>query len=334
VVDDYKYSVGRIVVYRHPNPERESTDYGPYGPDRTLGVVRSVELGVAPEHVWIYDIENIRTTETAAVPEPEVFFAIFGKDINRKMETKIDAEQLAEDLTEALSEPAFPHYLSVNVRELLHREELEDRARRHGRDLPIAAGDYIRVRGDLRPEMELHHNHYAKVLEVIDPDIGAIESGSGTHAVRLGYRVLLDDGSEATIYDPEVKLHYTSNGRSTILNWRAATFLSESFHDAPPYRVDYSYLEDHVFSRDELEAMSEKDLADLFAEILYVKGRMGLRDLEAAQRQLMSIPKQHLVDGVLAASRFDMRKNRILTPDEVGNKRKDAYKLRRMLKGR
>ena len=85
---------------------------------------------------------------------------------------------------------------------------------------------------------------------------------------------------EYRIYDPEIKLYYTANARATILNWRAATFLAESFQDPPPYKLDYAYLEDHIFSREELESMSYDELVRTFAQMLYARGRIGLRDLD------------------------------------------------------
>ena len=334
MVDDYKYSIGRIVVYRHPNPQRPEREYGHYGTSRTLGVVRGVELGPAPEHIWVYLVENLRTGETAKVPEADIAYATFGRGDRRVRRARTDVAQLANMLAEALTGSPISNYLRSTVRDLLRREELEERARREGRELPVRAGDYVRIRGDLRPEIEPYHNHYAKVLETLEPDIAAIESPNGTHKVLRRYRVLLDDGLEHLIYDPEIKLYYTADGRATVLNWRAATFLAEAFNDAPPYNVEFSYLEDHVFSREELEAMSQEDLGKLFAALLYVKGRIGLRDLQNRDKHFGEVPKEHLVDSVLAISRFDMRRNRNLTPGEIEAKRRDAFKLRRILRGR
>ena len=334
MVDDYRYSIGRTVVYSHPKPGRRERDYGQHGPGRTVGVVRAVELGRVPEHVWLYTVENLRTGEIARVHEPEIHYAMFGKGDRRVRGTKADAERLAEALTQALSESALSSYLRTTVRDLLRREESAEQAKMEGRDLPIRAGDYVRIRGELRPEIESYHNHYAKILEAREPDIAAIQSKDGPYKVRRSYRILLEDGSEHWIYDPEIKLYYTADGRATILNWRAATFLAESFGDDPPYSVEFSFLEDHVFSRDELEAMPHEDLMNLFAALLYVKGRVGLRDLADREHHFGGVPKEHLVDSVLAISRFNMRKNRSFTPSEIESKRREAFKLRRLLRGR
>jgi hypothetical protein len=335
MVDDYRYSIGRNVVYRHPSPGRRDAEYGQYGPNRTVGFIRAVELGKAPEHVWVYTIENLRTGEIAKTPETDVMYPIAGKRERRMRDSRADAERLAEDLAKSLSdESPLADFLRMSVEELHSLEESEAIARKEGRDLPIDRSDYIRVRGDLRAEVEAAHNHYAKVLDVSDPDIAAIESRGGVYIVKHKYRVLVDDGREMEIYDPEVKLYYTADRRQVVLNWRAATFLAESFGDDPPYSLEYSYFEDHVFSRDELEVMTREELVSLFAALLYVKGRMGLRDLENKERNLAFAPKEFLVDSVLAISRFDMRRNRNLTPVEVEDKKKDVYRLRRLLRGR
>lgn len=335
MIDDYKYSIGRTVVYKHANPGRSDVDYGHYGHVRTVGVVRAVEAVQAPDHTWLYIVENLRTGEITKVLESEIRFATRGKRERSGGDTGVDAAKLAETIAQSdPEESALPVYLRMIINDFVRREESESLARREGRQLPVEAGDYIRVRGDLRSELEHYHNHYAKVLEVSEPEIAAIEAKIGVHGVRRSYRVLLDDGSEHVIYDPEIKLYYTADGRKTILNWKAATFLAESFRDDPPYSVEYSYLEDHVFSRKELESMSHDDLADLFAAMLYVKGRIGLRDLKIKDQTIGQLPKDHLVDNILAISRFDMRRNRSLTPSEIERKKKDAFKLRRLLRGR
>ncbi|MBI2843114.1 MAG: hypothetical protein HYX78_06910 [Armatimonadetes bacterium] len=334
MVDDHKYSIGRVVVYRHPAPGWSKREYGRFGPDRTVGVVRRVELGRAPEHVWLYEVENLKTGETTRVPEPDIHHATIGKNNKHAKRTAADAENLADALARALTESTLSRYLRDAVKDILRREQSEERARKEGRDLPVMPGDYVRVRGDLRPEIEQHHNHYAKILEVDEPDIAAIESKGGVHSVRRRYVVLLEDSSQKSIYDPEVKLYYTANGRATILNWRAATFLAEVFNDLPPYNVEYSYLDDHVFSREELDGLPVEDLVNLFAVLLYIKGRMGLRDLEDKHTYFSGVSKEYLVDSVLAISRFDMRKNRNLTAAEIEGKRKEVFKLRRFLRGR
>lgn len=333
VLDDYKYSIGRIVLYKHPNPEYGHREYGRYGPEKTLGVVHAVEID-EPAQVWMYSLENIRTHEPARVPESDIYYAVFGRQLKQGGRRNTDAARLAEDITKVLSQPEPRLPLSPTITELVRREQTEDETKRMGRDLPVQVGDYVRVRGDLRAELEPHHNHYAKVLEVLEPEIGAIEAKSGTYAVRQKFQVRLDDGVEVEVYDPEIKVYYTADGRSTIFNWRAASFLAEFFGDDPPYKGDYAYLENHLFTRDELESMSIDELAGLFAELIYVKGRMGLRDLEQTRESLKSAPREHVVDSILAISRFDMRKNRNLTAGEIEIRQKDASKLRHILRDR
>lgn len=334
MIDDYKYSIGRNVVYRHSNPGRSTREYGQYGPERTLGTVRSVDAGGADDHVWVYTVENLRTGEVVRVPEPDILYASYAPKRTASVRPQVDVERLAEELSRSVDESPLARFLRMHIEESRVREESDAAAQREGRDLPVSQGDYIRIRGELRPEIESCHNHYAKVIDVAEPDIDAIESPGGRYAVRKMYTAQVDDGRTTAIYDPEIKLYYTAEGRRVILNWRAAKFLAESFGDDPPYSVEYSYLEDHVYSREELEAMSNEELIDLFAAMLYVKGRMGLRDLENRDPDIEAAPKEYLVDGILAISRFDMTRNRNLTPDEIDSKRRDIYRLRRILRGR
>lgn len=345
MIDDHKYSIGRTVVYNHPNPASPSYTFGQYGPERTVGVIRNVEMVDGDDKRWEYVIENVRNQEIARVSESDILFAT----LNRRrpwprgdalMHMKYDSDSLAEMLNRFLAESALSKYLSNTIRDLVRREESEERARREGRDLPLQEGDYIRVRGDLRSEVEPYHNYYAKVLKVEPADIGAIEAkpdkrgNASVHRVVNKLTVLLEDGTETQVYDPEVKLYYTAEGRKTILNWRAATFLAESFGDEPPYTVEYSYLEDHVFSRDELEGLSNEQLIELFAALLYVKGHMGLRDYQKKNQFFEDIPKEYLVDSILASSRFNMRKNRSMTEEEIHKKHLEGYRLKRILKGK
>ena len=334
MIDDYKYSVGRTIVYRHSDPTGSETDYGRFGANRTIGVIREVHQGSPPDHIWIYTVENLKTGETVRVPELEIHYTTFGKKERHGRRSRADARQLAKAITDALLGTRTSSHFGTSVYELMLREESEARAKQEGSALPIQKGDYIRVRGDLRPDLESYHNHYAKVMESEEPDIAGIETRNGVYKVIRKYRVLLDDGSERDIYDPEIKLYYTADGRKTILNWRAAMFLSEAFMEEPPYSLEYSYLENHVFTREELETMPPEGLASLLAALLYVKGRIGLRDFQQKGRHLDGIPREHLVDSILAISRFDMRKNRYLTPREIEDEKKDTFKLRRLLKGK
>jgi len=336
MIDDHKYSIGRIVVYRHGNPKRPESSYGRFGHERTVGRVMGVELVPEPEEHWEYSIRNVFSGETVAVREDDIHFATLRRrgragsigdpQLLLGQDTSLDVHQKPVDITLA-------HYINTTIRDLITREESEERARREGRDLPLEAGDYIRVRGNLRKETEHYHNHYARIMEVLQPEVPAIESVCGkTYAVVRKYRIKLEDGTVGEIYDPEVKLYYTAHGRSTILNWRAALFLAESFGDEPPYSVELSFLEEHLFTRDELDAMTDEQLMHLLASLLYAKGRMGLRDYEKKGEHFEQMPREYLIDTILATSRFNMRRNRSMTQDEIRQKQREARRLRRLLR--
>jgi len=341
MLDDYKYSIGRLVVYRHPDPKLPRQSYGQQGSDRTIGEVVEVDMAPTPEPHWIYTIQNARNGEVSRVGEDDILFATtIGKRTSRKVaERRIEDGALAEMIAKALSNPDRGNLLRSTLKDLLYREELETRAHTEGANLPIRAGDYIRVRGDLRSETDVLHNHYAKVLSVEESDIAGIENPQAKPGQpRLfrtlkKYRVLSDEGIEADIYDAEVKLFYTANGRKTILNWRAATLLAEAFKDVPPYNLEYEYLVDHVFTREELRSKKRSELAQLLASLLYVKGRMGWRDYQRRNAFFAGTSRAQLVDDILQASRFDSRRNRVMTLEEIAAHQQKGYKLRRLLKG-
>lgn len=329
-MDDHKYSVGRTVVFRLD----EAPGKPGKSPRKASGTVLQVEL---VDERWLYTIERQRTKQRALVREEDVLYGVMGRKNPEPADTDTDErqERVAGILGRAATDSALVDFLRTTVRDLVKREELEEAERKEGRDLPLAAGDYVRIRGDLRPEMEPYHNYYGKISEVMATDIATLEASPQhgdrhVHAVTKKYLVQLDEGSQVEIYDPEVKLFYTANGRSTILNWRAATFLAEAFGDDPPYRLEFSYLEDHIFTRDELKDMTTEQLAQLLASILYVKGHMGWRDLQQpGDLARLSLP--YLLDSVLAASRFDHRRNREMTPAEIEEKRKQVDDFRRLL---
>ena len=56
MLDDHKYSVGRLVVYRHTDPKLPRQSYGYYGHERTLGEILAVEVEPDPEPHWVYTI--------------------------------------------------------------------------------------------------------------------------------------------------------------------------------------------------------------------------------------------------------------------------------------
>lgn len=339
MLDDYRYSIGRLVVYRHSDPKLPRQSYGQHGSDKTIGEVLEVDMVPSPTPHWVYTLYNVRNGEIARVDESAILFASnMGRKSPRHADRKAEDRALAEMIARALSNPGRGNLLRSTLKDILYREEMEAKAHSEGPSLPIQAGDYIRVRGDLRSEMEALHNHYARVLTVEDSDIAGIENPSASPGqprlfrTRRKYHVRSSEGAEADIYDVEVKLFYTTNGRATILNWRAATLLAEAFGDQPPYKLEYEYLADHIYTREELKPMSRAELAKLLASLLYVKGRMGWRDYQRRGTFMSGTPKSHLIDSILQASRFDSRRNRAMTDEEILQRRQEAFKLRRILK--
>lgn len=340
MLDDYKYSIGRLVVYKHLDPKLPRQSYGHHGSDRTIGEVVEVDMVPTPGPHWVYTIQNVRNGEISRVAENQILFATSTgrKTPKRIAERKIEDGALAEMIAKALSNPDRGNLLRSTLRDLLYKEELETKAHSEGANLPIHTGDYIRVRGDLRKETEIMHNHYAKVLGVMESDIAGIENPSAkpgqptVYRTLYKYRVISSEGLAAEIYDAEVKLFYTANGRKTILNWRAATLLAEAFNDEPPYKLEYEYLSDHIFTREELISKKRSELAQVLASILYVKGRMGWRDYQRRNVFFAGTPKSHLIDSILQVSRFDSRRNRTMTQDEIVQHQQKGYKLRRLLK--
>lgn len=343
MLDDYKYSIGRLVVYRHPDPKLPRQSYGHYGHERTVGEVISVDVVRSPEPHWVYTLHNVRNGEVARVSEDQIEFATTASKRGKRYPAR-PAERRAEDgilaemIAKALSSPERENLLRSTLRELLFREEVEAKAYSEGANLPIHAGDYIRIRGDLRKEMAELHNHYAKVLSIENAGIAGIENANAKpgqprlYRTLKKYRVVTSEGVETEIYDAEVKLFYTANGRKTILNWRAATLLAEAFKDEPPYKVEYEYLSDHIFTREELKTKSRTELGQLLASLLYVKGRLGWREFQRRSQFFGGTPKSHLTDNILEFSRFDSRRNRVMTGDEIARRRQDYFRLRRLLK--
>jgi hypothetical protein len=341
MLDDYRYSIGRLVVYRHLEPKLPRQSYGHHGSARTVGEVLSVDIVPTPEAHWVYTIQNARNGEVCRVCEGEILFAtgMGGKPSRKMVERRAEDGALAEMIARALSNPDRGSLLRSSLRDLLRREESETKAHSEGPNLPIGPGDYIRVRGDLRREVEALHNHYAKVLSVEDSDIAGIENPSPRPGqptmfrTHRRYEVVSSEGVKASIYDTEVKLFYTANSRTTILNWRAATLLAEAFKDQPPYNLEYEFLSDHVFTREEIRRKPRTELAQTLASLLYVKGRMGWRDYQRRNAFFAGTPKSHLIDSILLVSRFDSKRNRAMTLEEIAKHQQEAFKLRRLLKG-
>ena len=341
MLDDYRYSIGRLVVYKHPDPQLPRQSYGHHGSERTVGEIIDVEAASDPRPHWVYVIRNARNQEVTRIVEEEIKFATsVGGGMKRNMREAANRAEdgaLAEMIAKALSNPGRASLLDSTLREFLHKEELAARASREGANLPLYEGDYIRIRGDLRKEIEPLHHHYAKILSVEPTDIAGIENarakpGQPTlYRTLKKYRVVSSEGVEADIYDAEVKLFYTANGRKTILNWRAATLLAEAFSEDPPYNVEYDYLLEHVFTRDELQKHKRSELAQILAAVLYAKGKIGLRDYQRRNQHFGMTPKPHLIDNILELSRFDARRNRVMTSEEIVKRRQEYSKLDKML---
>ncbi len=340
MLDDYKYSIGRLVVYKHSEPKLPRQSYGHYGHERTVGEILAVDEVSEPTPHWVYTIRNARNQETTRVDESQIRFATtvgrqWRKD-PREVAGKLEDGALAEMIAKALSNPDRASLLRSTLRDLMYREEMAARASREGANLPIYAGDYVRVRGDLRKECEVLHNHYAKVLSVEPADIAGIENAQAKpgqprlYRTLRKYRVSSSEGIEADIYDAEIKVFYTANGRKTVLNWRAATLLAEAFGDDPPYKVEFDFVADHVFTRDELAGKKRAELSQILASLLYVKGKMGWRDYQRRNQFFAGTPKSHLLDSILEASRFDARRNRLMTDEEIARCREQDERLRKL----
>lgn len=343
MLDDFKYSIGRLVVYRHPDPKLPRQSYGHYGPEKTVGEVVDVDVVPTPEPHWVYMLQNVRNQEIVRVREDSIEFAL-ATGIRRKRARRNPGERRAEDgalaeaIAKALSNPERENLLRYTLKELLRKEEQAARAVREGPNLPVQIGDYVRLRGDLRAETRHVHNHYAKIVDVQPSDVAGIENAESKPGqprmfrTLVKYSVVTSEGTEAEVYDAEIKLFYTAYGRKTILNWRAATLLAEAFKDAPPYKLEYEYLADHVFTREELIDKNRSELAQTLASLLYVKGKLGWRDYQRRNQFFAGTPKSHMLDTILQMSRFDSRHNRPMTREEITRSRQTGYKLRRLLK--
>ena len=345
MLDDHQYSLNRIVAYNHREPGNPIAVYGPGGPERTYGLITEVSLvGEEPPH-WEYMIKNTFTGEESRVREEDIFHGANQGYLDIHRRDGIYWFQQPPTSARSNSESKFwkrtvRQFVRTSIPSIREREEEEERARDDGRSLPLGPGDYIKVRGDLRRDVERHHNMYAKVLSVSPADIehmviprGKQGIASGKHKVLLSYRVLLDDGTEADIYDVEVKAFYTTHGRTIILNWKATTFLAEAFGDDLPYDLQLEYLNGHVFSRPELADMSSDDLGDLLSRLLYVKGLITSDELVKKAELFSKSPHEYLVDQVLSVSRFDMKKNRSMTSDEIAEFRSGDDQLKHLFDG-
>jgi len=343
MLDDHKYSIGRLVVYRHTDPKLPRQSYGHYGHERTVGEILAVESADQPEPHWVYSIRNVRNQELTTAAEDQIKFATtVGKQWKKnpqQLVSRIEDGALAEMIAKALSNPGQQSLLRSSLKDLLYKEEMAAKVSREGPNLPIHSGDYVRLRGDLRQEMQPLHNHYAKIVEVGSSDIAGIENPESkpgqprVFRTIKKYKVLSSEGIEAEVYDAEIKLFYTAESRKTILNWRAATLLAEAFGDEPPYKLEYEYLAEHIFTREELTDKKRSELAQMLASALYVKGKVGWREYQRRAAFFTGTPKSHLVDTLLEISRFDSRRNRVMTSEEIATRREEDVKLQKLLCG-
>ena len=90
-------------------------------------------------------------------------------------------------------------------------------------------------------------------------------------------------------------------------------------------------MQDHVYTRKELDGMSKEELRDLLSKLLYAKGHMGFRDYQDRQKLFKGISEGFFKDTILGTSRFDMRRNRMMTSEEVARKLRDTEKLKKLL---
>lgn len=340
MLDDHKYSLRRKVAYSHPSPAHIDEDYGPKGPERTYGIVTEVHLTDGEIAHWEYTVVNSFTEEVCRVTEDEIFHGADSAylDMHRRdgiRWTSAPPETAVDDPGSKFWKNSLKDFIRNAVPEIVEREQGDERMRTEGRNLPLAKGDYIKVRGDLRPDMDAYHNLYGKILTVSPSEIQYLDVPQGVHGVCAGqhrvlaeYQVRLDSGDEVNVLDVEVKAMYTTNGQTVILNWRAATFLAESFGDHPPYEVHLDYLNGHLFTRSELQGTSQEDMGELLARMLYAKGLITWEEVHAKTHLLAQSSSEFLVDQLLEISRFDMKRNRPLTSSEIDQLRADDSRLK------
>ncbi|MGC8863518.1 MAG: hypothetical protein ACP5R5_12195, partial [Armatimonadota bacterium] len=106
---------------------------------------------------------------------------------------------------------------------------------------------------------------------------------------------------------------------------------AEAFGDDPPYNVEYDYLAEHIFTREELKPMKRNELANLLASILYAKGKIGWREYQRRGQLFTGVPRSHLTDQILEISRFDSRKNRLMSREEIAARQHAGMRLQRLL---
>lgn len=344
MVDDHKYSLYRVVAYSHPSPIHPEIAYGPGGSARTYGRIMAVHSVAEGSPHWEYTVRNSFTHEECRIPEEQILHGANSDylDFHRRddIHWSQSVPQVGEgDVSRSFWGQSLHEFVRTAVPRIRRREEEEETARVQGRNLDLQAGDYIRIRGDLRLEIEDYHGLYGKIISVsaadrdyLDIPAGRVWIREGKHKVLKAYHVLVDDGHEIDIYDVEVKTVYTSHGRKVIHNWRATTFLAEAFGDPPPYDLQIEYLNGRIFSRAELSDQSREELAELLARLLYGKGLIVLDEVTEKSELLRQSPREYLVDQILVYSRFDMQRNQQLTDAEIESIRSRDAELRKLLR--
>ena len=343
MLDDHKYSLNRNVAYAHRDPEQPGEVYGPGGPERTYGVVIEIHKVRGRQAHWEYTVANSFTGEERRLTEDEIFHGADQAYLDLHRRDGIRWQGKPPEIARGNAESRFwkhtlRQFVRTGIPKIMERERHEEAERLHGPKLDLGRGDYVRIRGDLRAEMSSFHNLYAKVLSVSPADVRYVdippkEQGlpSRRHRVLRSYRVLLDNGEEADVYDVEIKTVYTRRSRSVVVNWRAASFLAQAFGDDPPYDLQLDYMTRHVFSRAELAGMSVVGLADTLARLLYVKGLLVRDELDQKAEALADSTPEFLTDQILDISRFDVSTNRRLTDEEIEHFHSDSSRLRKML---
>ncbi len=344
MLDDHKFSIKRIVSYRHKEPGQAEIVYGPGGPERTYGRITEIHRVHGKNARWEYTVTNSFTGETCRVRESDIFHGADQGYLDLYRRESIPwlagpPETARNDMENGYWKQTLKQFVRTAIPKIIEKERDEESERIHGRNLSLGPGDYVRIRGDLSPDgIPPWHNLYAKVLAVRPSDVehmqiprGRQGLAAGKHRVVLRYSVLLDSGEDVDIYDVEIKTVYTKHSRSVVLNWRAASFLAEAFGDDPPYDIQLEYLQGHIFTRDELEQMKPADLAELLARLLYAKGILVLEELAQKAESLSTSRQEYLVDQILDISRFDMHANRPRTPSEIARIQSEDARLKGIL---
>ena len=110
MLDDHKYSLGRLVVYRHHEPKLPRQSYGHHGHERTVGEILRVDMDPSPTPHWVYTVRNVRNQELSTVREEQVKFATavgryWKKAPQKSARRRVEDGALAEMIAKVLSNP-------------------------------------------------------------------------------------------------------------------------------------------------------------------------------------------------------------------------------------